>query len=129
MLNVLARSGLQNTDSDTLSLQKLVYDIHSPQGAFDALKHLCLDETDENLRSDAVRNAQGNLVTVHFSWLKRGNAQYCGWENRVLGAIKIDGHRLTIEVNSQRRVEEIRRFIEQALVMPLITNVQEVRDG
>ena len=106
---------LQNTDGDPLSLQKLVYDIDSPQGAFDALKHLCLDETDENLLSDAVRNAHGDLVTVRFSWLKRGNAQHSSWENTVLGTITIDRSRLTIEVNSQRRAEEIRRLVEQAL--------------
>lgn len=106
---------LQNTDGDPLSLQKLVYDIDSPQGAFDALKHLCLDETDENLLSDAVRNPQGDLVAVHFSWLKRGNAQHPSWENTVLGTITIDGPRLTIEVNSQHRAEEIRRLVEQAL--------------
>ncbi len=106
---------LHNTDGDSLSLQKLVYDIDSPQGAFDALKHLCLAETDEDLLSDAVRNARGDLVTVHFSWLKRGNAQHPSWENTVLGTITIDGHRLTIEVNSQRRAEEIRNLVEQAL--------------
>ena len=106
---------LQNTDGDPLSLQKLVYDIDSPQGAFDALKHLCLDETDEDLLSDAVRTAQGDLVTVRFSWLKRGNAQHSSWANTVLGTITIDRSRLTIEVNSQRRAEEIRRVVEQTL--------------
>ena len=47
---------LQNTDGDPLSLHKLVFDLNAvPQAAFDALKHLALDELDEDLLADATR--------------------------------------------------------------------------
>jgi hypothetical protein len=45
---------LQNTDGEPLSPHKLVFDLAaSPQTAFDALKHLGLDELDEGLPAGA----------------------------------------------------------------------------
>jgi hypothetical protein len=107
---------LQNTDGEPLSFHKLVFDLNaSPQTAFDALKHLALDELDEDLLADATRDSDGKLTRVPFSWKKRGNKKHAGWENTVLGWIEIDGARLTAEVNSKARADAIRRKIETAL--------------
>src|SRR6266403_2471686 len=60
---------LQNTDGEPLSLQKLVFDLNvPPQTAFDALKHLALDEPDEDLLADATRDAEDKLTGVRFFW-------------------------------------------------------------
>ena len=107
---------LQNTDGEPLSLHKLVFDLNSPpQAVFDALKHLALDELDEDLLSDATRDSEGTLTRVRFSWKKRGNKKHAGWDNTVLGWIEIDGPRLIAEVNSQARADAIRKTIETAL--------------
>jgi hypothetical protein len=107
---------LQNTDGEPLSLHKLVFDLNAPpQAAFDALKHLALDELDEDLLSDATRDSKGMLTGVRFSWKKRGNKKHAGWDNTVLGWIEIDGTRLIAEVNSQARADAIRKTIEAAL--------------
>ncbi|MFY9734872.1 MAG: SEC-C domain-containing protein, partial [Rhodoplanes sp.] len=107
---------LQNTDGEPLSLHKLVFDLNAPpQGAFDALKHLALDELDEDLLADATRDCEGKLTRVRFCWKKRGNAKHAGWDNTVLGWIEIDGPRLIAEVNSQARADAIRKTIETAL--------------
>ncbi|HSF46919.1 MAG TPA: SEC-C metal-binding domain-containing protein, partial [Burkholderiales bacterium] len=53
---------LQNTDGDPLSLQKLVFDVDSAQQAFDALKHLALDQSDDELLEGAERDAEGKLL-------------------------------------------------------------------
>jgi hypothetical protein len=45
------------------------------------LKHLALDELDEDLLSDATRNSEGKLTRVRFSWKKRGNKKHTGWNN------------------------------------------------
>lgn len=107
---------LQNTDGEPLSLHKLMFDLKAPpQAAFDALKHLALDEPDEDLLADATRDSEDKLTRVRFSWKKRGNKQHAGWDNTVLGWIEIDGERLTAEVNSEARADAIRKKIETAL--------------
>jgi hypothetical protein len=107
---------LQNTDGEPLSLQKLVFDLTvSPQTAFDALKHLALDEPDEDLLADAARDAEDTLTGVRFTWKKLGNKKRVGWDNTVLGWIEIDGARLIAEVNSEARAKVIRKKIETAL--------------
>jgi SEC-C motif/Protein of unknown function (DUF2384) len=107
---------LQNTDGEPLSPHKLVFDLKAPpQAAFDALKHLALDEPDEDLLADATRDSEGKLTGVRFSWKKRGNKKHAGWDNTVLGWIEIDRARLIAEVNSKARADAIRKKIEKAL--------------
>ncbi len=107
---------LQNTDGEPLSPHKLVFYLKAPpQAAFDALKHLALDEPDEDLLADATRDSEDKLTGVRFSWKKRGNKKHAGWDNTVLGWIEIDGARLIAEVNSKARADAIRKKIEKAL--------------
>ena len=107
---------LQNTDGEPLSLRKLVFELNAPpQAAFDALKHLALDELDEDLLADATRDYEDKLTRVRFSWKKRGNEKHADWENTVLGWIEIDGTRLVAEVNSEARAGAIHKEIETAL--------------
>ena len=107
---------MKNTDGEPLSPRKLVFELNAtPQAAFDALKHLALDEPDEALLADATRDAEGRLTRVHFSWKKRGNKAHTDWDNTVLGAIEIDGTRLIAEVNSEARAKTIRKKIETGL--------------
>jgi len=106
---------MQNTDGEPLSLRRVVFEVPSAQEAFDALKHLALEESDDELLRDAVHGPQGGLVRAKLSWLKRGNAQNPGWENTVLGSIEIDGTRLTAEVNSEEREKALRRIVAERL--------------
>ena len=107
---------LQNTDGEPLSPHKLMFDLKAPpQAAFEALKHLALDESDEDLLADATRDSEGRLTGMRFSWKKRGNKKHAGWDNTVLGWIEIDGTRLIAEVNSKARADAIRKKIETAL--------------
>jgi hypothetical protein len=107
---------LQNTDGEPFSPHKLVFDLTvPPHTAFDALKHLALDELDEGLPADATRDAEDKLTGVRFSWKKRGNKMHAAWDNTVLGWIEIDGTRLIAEVNSEARADAIRKKIETAL--------------
>jgi hypothetical protein len=107
---------LQNTDGEPLSPHKLMFDLKAPpQAAFEAMKHLALDESDEDLLADATRDSEGRLTGMRFSWKKRGNKKHAGWDNTVLGWIEIDGTRLIAEVNSKARADAIRKKIETAL--------------
>jgi hypothetical protein len=106
---------LQNTDGEPLSLRRVVFEVPSAQEAFDALKHLALEESDDELLRDAVRDHEGRLVRARFSWLKRGNAQNPGWENTVLGSLTIEDQSLIVELNSEEREKALRKIVEERL--------------
>jgi len=106
---------LNNTDGDPLLFHKLIYDIDSPQTAFDALKALALDASDTELLAGAEHDAHGRLRKVEFSWLKRGNQQHKDWNNTILGNIRIDGGTLTAEVNSEKRANKFKAQAKKLL--------------
>lgn len=107
---------LQNTDGEALSPHKLVFDLNvPPQAAFDALKHLGLELSEEEQLADATHDAAGKLTHVRFTWMKRGNKMHAAWDNTTMGAIEIDDKRLIAEVNSAARAATIRQLIETEL--------------
>lgn len=106
---------LRNTDGDPMIFQKLIYDIKSPQAAFAALKQLSINSTDDELLEDARFNAAGDLHSIEFSWLKKGNAKHKSWDNTVLGHIRIKGRQLAADVNSDQRAQQFHRLIEELL--------------
>jgi hypothetical protein len=106
---------LRNTDGEALVLQQLVFDIDSPQVAFDALAHLDINNTPDELLETAERDSAGELRRVQLTWSKHGNPLHKEWENTVLGTIEVSGSRMTANVNSDERAAEFRRIVEQAL--------------
>lgn len=106
---------LANTDGDPLQPTKLYYTLGcSPLEALEALATLSLAANAEELRSEGNFNKTGELVRIEFPWLKKGNQQH-DWDNTVMGQIVINGAKLTIEVNSQKRADAIRRKITRRL--------------
>jgi hypothetical protein len=61
------------------------------QAAFDALAPLAWGVTREELLEEAERNSDGSLRSIEFAWIKKGNKMNKGWENTVLGHLKIFG--------------------------------------
>lgn len=107
---------LQNTDGDPLEFVKLTYQLNcSPRTAFDKLRSLNLLETEEELLADATQDEKGDAQTLTFSWMKAGNEKHRSWDNTILGNITIEGGKLIIDVNSEKRSETIRTEIAQRL--------------
>ncbi len=106
---------LRNTDGDAVEFQKLIYDIPSPQAAFSALKQLCINSTEDELLEDAEFNAAGELRRIEFPWLKKGNAKHKSWDNTILGQIRINDRQLTVEVNSDKRAQQLQKQIKKLL--------------
>jgi hypothetical protein len=106
---------LSNTDGDPLSLRRVVFDVPSAREAFDALKHLALGQSEEDLLHDALLDADGTLQRVRFAWIKAGNAPNPEWDNTVLATIEIEGTRLLADVNSEQREQALRAIVAQAL--------------
>jgi hypothetical protein len=106
---------LQNTDGEPIEMRTLIYDVASPREAFDALKDLAGGEPDEALLSEAVFDESGSLSRVEFPWLAAGNAMHKSWNNTVLGTLRIDGARLTAQVNSAARAQRLSDLIAARL--------------
>lgn len=106
---------LENTDGDPLQLTKLHYVLQcAPDEALDALATLSLCSVDA-LLDNGEFDGRGELVSIQFPWLKKGNQVHTSWENTVMGHINIDGDRLTIDVNSQERADAVRRKVSRRL--------------
>ena len=107
---------LRNTDGDPLVFTVVYYDLRcSPQYAFDRLKKLALDMSDDQLLDEAVFSKEGALEEVSFPWLKKGNKMHKTWDNTAMGQITIKRTSLTIEVNSIKRAEKIKAEINKRL--------------
>ena len=107
---------LRNTDGEPLLPTTLHFALAcSPREAFDRLKSLALEASDEELLTDSTRDPAGELRAVRFPWLKRGNAQHRSWDNTIMGHIAIDASALVVEVNSERRAREVRAEVEKRL--------------
>lgn len=103
---------LQNTDGEDTVFHRLSFEIPSAQAAFDALKHLALDETESELLESAEVDADGRVLPVSFAWKVAGNPVHTDWENTVLGQIEIDGGRLVADVNSAERAARLKEMLE-----------------
>ena len=106
---------LTNTDGEPFVLHKLTFRIGSAQLAFDALASLAWSIDKETLLEEAGRDAKGSLVSIEFAWLGKGNKLHKDWETTVLGHLKISGHTLVVDVNSENRAKRIRKEIEKRL--------------
>jgi hypothetical protein len=106
---------MHNTDGDELALTKLFYTLNcTPREALDALASLAMEPADDLLQH-GLFNSDGTLISIEFSWLKKGNSRNSGWNNTVLGKIHIDQNLLTIDVNSKERAAAIKRKISYRL--------------
>lgn len=106
---------LQNTDGEALLPHRLIFGIDSAQTAFDALKHLAHNETEDDPLRSAERDESGAFTRLRFDWKKSGNRLHRSWNNTVLGSIEITPHRLVGEVNSAERAAELKKLVENAL--------------
>lgn len=108
---------LQNTDGNPLAFCQVIYEIESPRAAFDALRHLSIGLSEQELLAEATHDADGELLAVEIPWLKPGNAKHVSWQNTTLGRIEIDGQRLVVEVNSEERAKAFREIADERLPM------------
>lgn len=105
---------LQNTDGEALAFHTLSFRVPSAREAFDALRHLAMDEAEDELLSSAEYDERGDLRRVALPWRAAGNAVHETWQNTVLGHLEIDGERLVANVNSAERAERLKALVEAA---------------
>jgi hypothetical protein len=106
---------LHNTDDEPFALHTLIFEIESPEKAFDALAPLALGVAKEELLAGAVFDAQGKIASIEFPWLKEGNEEFKSFDNTILGMFRISDRTLTVETASEDRAMQVREEIERRL--------------
>jgi len=106
---------LANTDGDPIEMISMTYDLSIPAAeAFLRLKPLAALRGEEHV-DDVTHDESGALVSAALSWIKAGNRKNKGWDNTILGTLRFNGTRLTVEVNSARRRDRIAKEIGRRL--------------
>jgi hypothetical protein len=106
---------LSNTDGDPLALVTLTYELRvTLSEAFERLAPLANVHGEDHV-DDVTRDASGAVTSASLSWVKAGNRQHKGWDNTVLGALRLDAGRLVADVNSDRRAGRLKREIARRL--------------
>lgn len=106
---------LQNTDGDPLELTTLTYQLGvTVTEAVERLTPLATLRGDLHL-ADEARDAAGALRSATLTWIKAGNRKHKDWDNTTLGALRLDGSSLVVEVNSARRRRRIEKEIAKYL--------------
>ncbi len=105
------RPELRNTDGDLFEMYTLIFDLDAPEVALDRLADLGGDFAAPQIERDAA----GALLRADISWVRGGNKVHKDWDNTTLGTLRIEGTRLTAEVNSAKRAATLRRLVEQRL--------------
>ncbi|MCK5096700.1 MAG: hypothetical protein KAR45_01280, partial [Desulfobacteraceae bacterium] len=106
---------MNNTDGDPLEHHKLVFEITDPDFVFENLASLNVVDTLENMKQHAKTDAKGRILEADITWTKQGNKKIASYDNTILGEIKINKNKLTIQVNSAERAAIIRKKVEQKL--------------
>jgi hypothetical protein len=106
---------LTNSDGEPLTMHTLRYEIDSPEQAAQALAGL--HESSGAGDEPAVawrRDGGGRVVGAEIDWTRQEDGTGA-LLNTMLGTIRIDGRRLTVEVNSAQRAEVIKEEIARRL--------------
>ncbi len=106
---------LRNTDGDPLSFQTLHFEIDSADLAFEKLHSLSTTRDKGELLRDAEQDRDGHILRAEITWDRKGHKLNKALDNTILGRLYIDKKKLTVEVNSGRRAERIRKEIEKRL--------------
>ena len=105
---------MQNTDGEPYSMRRVVFDIESPERAFEALRSLD-PGSDADLAVFQRRDADGRLLEAELSWVEDSKKPRGAMRGRVLAFLRINGSRLVAEVNSEEREQRLRDVVEKAL--------------
>lgn len=97
---------LMNTDGDLIQYSKSYFRLTlSPEEALNYLLPMALEKNPKEFLQEAKRDRSGRIKRIEIPWLKKGNKMHKSWDNTILGHIVIEQGKLTLEANSQKRIE------------------------
>lgn len=115
-----ARPQLCTPEGDEFEFHTLIFDIPSPQQAFDAIRPMAAwGNDDEALEREIDRDAEGMMLGARLDLLRPGQRDDDETMS-LLGRVYIDSQRMTVETNSRERADRIRRdFTSESLGIPI----------
>jgi len=107
---------LCNTDGDPLLHCRQTFDLKGRiEAALPLLASLCPAETPETLMQDAEKDKSGAVCRAEVLWIGKAKRNTAGFENTVKGKILLEQGRITVETNSEKRAQTIRKDLEKRL--------------
>ena len=106
---------LHNMDGEELVCYKLIYKISGPHETFEKIHKLNVLHSREELLEHATLDKNSKVKKIIFDWSKKGNKRHKSWTNTILGKISIQQNKMTVEVNSRERSEEIKSILKKLL--------------
>lgn len=107
---------LCNTDGELIQFSKSYFNLTiTPEETLNKLLPLTLANNSKDFLEDAERDKNGKVERIEFPWLKKGNKQHKDWDNTVMGQIILENGKLTLETNSNNRMEQGKTLIKKYL--------------
>ncbi len=106
---------LRNTDGDPIEMTTMTYALGiTTAEAFERLRPLAVLRDETHVDGETY-DATGVLTAANLTWIKAGNRKNRGWDNTILGNLRLDGPHLVVEINSVRRRDRIAKEIAKRL--------------
>ena len=106
---------LCNTDGDPLVPHKIRYKINEPNDAFCALKPLMSKVADEDaIMENTEKDTDGRVKKATLRWLREETKHGFG-DGTTLAILYINDKTMTVEVNSEKRAQKIKKEIRKLL--------------
>jgi len=106
---------LHNTDGDPIEFVTLTFDLKIPvREALASLQGLSLEPVDDIL-AGAEQDPDGTVRRAEFSWAREGNRKFKGWDNTILGHLRVEPGILVADVNSRKRAGRLTKEITKRL--------------
>ena len=104
---------LLNTDNELIQFSTSYFKLDiTPEEALNKLWPLSLSKNVQAFLQDAI---EYNDTEIKFTWSKKGNKKNKSWDNTILGHITIDGNKLTLETNSEKRAKRGKKLLNKYL--------------
>lgn len=107
---------LANTDGDLMVFSKSYFKLDiSIEDTLRCLLPLTLLKTPDEILESAARFKSGKIKCLEFPWLIKGNKKHKGWNSTVMGHIRFQKGRLTLETNSEKRAAKGKKLLTKYL--------------
>jgi len=107
---------LVNTDGDLILFSKSYFKLElGIEEALTCLLPLTLLKKTYSFLESAKRNKLGNITSIEFPWLIKGNKKHDDWENTIMGHVTITKNKVILETNSEKRTQKGKKLLAKYL--------------
>lgn len=110
------RPTLVNTDGDLILFSKSHFKLDiSIEETLNCLLPLALLKKSDQIIESAKRDKKGQIKSLEFPWLIKGNKKHKDWENTIMGHVTIQKNKLILGTNSEKRTQKGKKLLTKYL--------------